>query len=103
MPLLTIQIIVCNINTIVNTVTGYARLNITLPKELADYVRSSTANISRYIADAVNERMAREKQESAMKAILSGPPTFTNIDDSAAYIRGLREEDKKRDKRLGLL
>jgi post-segregation antitoxin (ccd killing protein) len=42
-----------------NTATGYARLNITLPKDVAEYVRSNTANISKYIAEAVNERIAR--------------------------------------------
>jgi hypothetical protein len=86
-----------------NTATEYIRLNITLPSDVAEYVRKNTANISKYIAEALNERIAREKRENAVKAILSGPPTFTDIKDSAAYVRALREEDKKRDERLGLL
>lgn len=86
-----------------NTATNYARVNITLPKDIADYVRKNTENISKYIADALNERIAREKRENAVTAILSGPPSFTDIDDSTAYVRELREEDKKRDERLGLL
>jgi len=86
-----------------NTVTEYARLNITLPKDIAEYVRKNTSNISKYIADAIGERITREKRETALKEILSGPPTFTDIEDSTAYVRALREEDKQRDKRLGLL
>jgi hypothetical protein len=86
-----------------NTATGYIRLNITLPKDVADYVRQNTANISKYISEAISERMVRERREKAMKAILSGPPTFTDIDDSTNYVRALREEDKERDRRLGLL
>jgi hypothetical protein len=86
-----------------NIATGYTRLNITLPKDITEYMRRNTKNISRYISEAVSARMEREKREDAMKAILSGPPTFTDIDDSAAYVRALREEDKERDKRLGLL
>jgi hypothetical protein len=90
-------------NAIMNTATGYARLNITLPKNMAEYMRRNTKNISKYVSEAVSVRMEREKREDAMKAILSGPPTFTDIDDSAVYVRALREEDKERDKRLGLL
>ena len=86
-----------------NTATRYARLNITLPKDVAEYVRSNAENMSKYIAEALHERIARERREKAVKAILAGPPSFTDIDDSTAYVRGLREEDKARDKRLGLL
>lgn len=93
----------CSISSIMNTATEYKRLNITLPKDIAEYVQKNTENISKYIADALNERIAREKREHAMKVILSGPPTFTDIGDSTAYVRALREEDKKRDERLGLL
>jgi hypothetical protein len=93
----------CNIEHTMNTATEYTRLNITLPNDIAEYVRRNTSNISRYISEAISERVAREKRENALKAILSGPPSFTDIDDGAAYVRALREADKERDKRLGLL
>jgi hypothetical protein len=86
-----------------NTATGYTRVNITLPTDIATYVRRNTANISKYISEAISERMARERREHALKTILSGSPTFTDITDSSAYVRALREEDKARDHRLGLL
>lgn len=103
MRILTNAVVFCSINTTMNTATGYTRLNITLPKDIAEYVRENTTNISQYISEALRERVARECREEALQAILSGPPTFTHIDDSTAYVRSLREEDKARDKRLGLL
>lgn len=103
MRILTDAVVFCSINTIMNTATGYARLNITLPRDIAEYVRQNTTNISQYISEALRERVARERRERAFQAILSGPPSFTHIDDSTAYVRSLREEDKARDKRLGLL
>lgn len=101
--ILTNGVVFCSINTTMNTVTGYTRLNITLPKDIAEYMRQNTTNISQYISEALRERVARERREQALQEILSGPPTFTHIEDSTAYVRSLREEDKARDKRLGLL
>ena len=86
-----------------NTTTGYTRLNITLPKDVAEYVRSNTKNISKYISEAISERVAREERQRAIHDILSEPPSFTDIDDSAVYVRELRAVDKERDKRLGLI
>ena len=44
------------------------RLNITLPEEIADRL-SSIPNKSKYIADALNEKIKREKRE-ALDALL---------------------------------
>lgn len=85
-----------------NTATEYVRLNITLPKDIAEYVRHNTANISKYIADTIKERRAKERREKAFKEILAGPPSFTEIEDSAEYVRAVRAGDEERLKRLGL-
>jgi len=101
--LLTIKIVFCSIKHTMNTATEYVRLNITVPKDIADYVRQSTANISKYIAETIGERRAREKRLRAMNALQQMPPAFPDIKDASAYVRGLRQEDKERDRRLGLL
>lgn len=85
-----------------NTTTGYARLNITLPKDIADYVRKNTSNISKYISETISDRIARERREKAFKEILAGPPSFTDVEDSIEYVRILRAGDEERMKRLGL-
>ena len=85
-----------------NTVTEYARLNITVPKDIADYMRRHTSNISKYISDAISERIAKERREKAFREILAGPPSFTEVGDSVEYVRKLRAGDEERTKRLGL-
>jgi post-segregation antitoxin (ccd killing protein) len=101
--LLTKRFVFCSISTTMNTATGYARLNITLPKDVAEYVRKNTANISKYISETIRERMTRERRLRAMKALQQLPPAFPDIKDATTYVRELRAEDTKRDKRLGLV
>jgi hypothetical protein len=59
--------------------------------------------MSKYISEAVRERIAREKPEKALREILGGKPTFTHVEDGTTYVRELRSVDKKRDERLGLI
>jgi post-segregation antitoxin (ccd killing protein) len=99
---LTNVLVFCSINATMNTATGYTRLNITLPKDIAEYVRKSTSNISSYIAETISERRARERREKAFKEIMAGSPSFAEVEDSAEYVRRLRAGDEKRMKRLGL-
>jgi hypothetical protein len=86
-----------------NTATGYTRVNLTISKDIIEYLKHNTENMSKYISEAVRERIARERQEKALKEILSAEPTFTDVKDGTAYVRTLRLADKKRDKRLGLI
>jgi post-segregation antitoxin (ccd killing protein) len=86
-----------------NTATGYTRVNLTIPKDIIEYLKRHTANMSRYISEAVRERIAREKREKALREILAAKPTFTDVRDGTTFVRELRSVDKKRDKRLGLL
>ena len=85
-----------------NTVTGYTRVNLTIAKDVIDYLKHNTENMSKYISEAVRERIAREKRERALREILAAKPTFIDVKDGTTYVRELRAIDKKRDKRLGL-
>ena len=86
-----------------NTATGYTRVNLTISKDIIEYLKHNTENMSKYISEAVRERIAREKREQALSEILTGKPTFTDVKDGTTYVRELRSIDKKRDKRLGLI
>jgi len=86
-----------------NTAAGYTRVNLTIPKDIIEYLKRHTENMSSYISEAVRERIAREKREKALREILAAHPTFTDVKDGTAFVRELRSVDKKRDKRLGLL
>jgi Arc/MetJ-type ribon-helix-helix transcriptional regulator len=86
-----------------HTATTYTRINLTIPKEIVEHLKRHTENMSKYIREAVRERMAREKREKALREILAAKPTFTHVKDSTSYVRELRAADKKRDARLGLL
>ncbi len=86
-----------------NTATGYTRINLTIPKEIVDHLKRHTENMSKYISEAVRERIAREKRDKALRDILDAKPTFTHVKDGRTYVRELRAADKKRDSRLELL
>jgi len=86
-----------------NTATGYTRVNLTIPKDIIEYLKRHTENMSSYISEAVRERIAREQREKALREILAAKPTFTDVRDGTTFVRELRSVDKKRDKRLGLL
>jgi hypothetical protein len=86
-----------------NTATGYTRVNLTISKDIIDYLKHHTENMSKYISEAVKERIAREKRQKALSEILAEKPTFTDVTDGTTYVRELRSVDKKRDKRLGLI
>ena len=59
--------------------------------------------MSKYISEAIAERIARERKETALKEILASQPTFEDVKDGTTYIHELRSIDKKRDERLGLI
>jgi hypothetical protein len=50
--------------------------------------------MSKYISEAVRERIAREKKEKALREILAGKPTFTHVKDGTTFVRELRSVDK---------
>src|SRR5689334_7693036 len=82
-----------------NTATGYTRVNLTTPKDLLGYLKRNPDNISKYISEAVRERIARERRETALNELLAAKPTFRDVEDGTTYVRQLRAADKKRDAR----
>jgi hypothetical protein len=67
------------------------------------YLKRHSDNMSRYISEAVRERIARERREKALREILAAKPTFTDVTDGVSFVQDVRTGDKKRDKRLGLV
>jgi hypothetical protein len=86
-----------------NTASGYTRVNLTIPKDIIEYLKRHSGNMSRYISEAVRERITRERKEKALSELLSTKPTFTDVADGQTFVRDVRSTDKKRDKRLGLV
>ncbi len=88
-----------------NTSTSSTRLNITVPDTFVERLRRFVPNrkISAFLVEAGEEKLRKEQRDQALKAILAGPPSFTDIEDSTAYVRSLRDIDRQREKRLGLL
>lgn len=80
------------------------RINISLPEETVKLLRkvAPKRGISKYLASAAEEKIAREKREKALKELLKAPATFTDIKDSANWVRRSRKLDEKRLKRFGL-
>lgn len=80
------------------------RLNITMPKSLVKALRKevSTTGKSKFIAEAVEEKMARLRREQALKALEKLPPALPHIKDSATFISELRSENEERANRLGI-
>ena len=87
-----------------NSPSNFVRVNISLPSDLLKElkVKVPTRGISRFIADAAKEKIETLTQEEAFRELLAGPPAFTEIKDSVAYVRKMRRLDEKRMKRLGL-
>jgi post-segregation antitoxin (ccd killing protein) len=86
-----------------NTASRYTRVNLTIPTDILAYLKRHSDNMSRYISEAVRERMAREQREKALAEILSATPTFTDVADGASFVQEVRSEDTQRDDRLGLV
>lgn len=80
------------------------RLNISLPEETIKRIKivAPKRGVSRFLAEAAEEKIRKIKAEKAFKEILAGPPAFTEIKDSVAYVRKMRRLDEKRLKRLGV-
>jgi kynurenine formamidase len=85
-----------------HTTTGYERISVTMPKGLVTYIKEHTSNMSKYISDAIAERIAREKKEQAWKKLLAAPPSFTHIDDPVHFVEELRSGDEERMQRLDI-
>jgi hypothetical protein len=78
---------------------GVVRVNITLPKVLLSELEKKVPvrGKSSFVADAIEEKLAREKREAALQELAVLPPTFLGVKDAAVYIENERaKEDKER-------
>lgn len=85
--------------------TGVVRINITVPKKLLSELEKEVPDRGKsgFVASAIEEKLARERKEKALKELSKLPATFTNIGDGAKYIASEREkEDKDRSRILGV-
>lgn len=81
------------------------RINISLPEETADMLRrvAPKRGISRFLLEALEEKIEREKKERALKELLAAPPAFTFLKGKNAavkWVRKLRAQDERRFKRV---
>lgn len=85
--------------------TAIVRVNITLPARVwnnLEYLVPRRGK-SRFIADAIEDKLHREKRAKVFAQLTSLPPAFSEIRESAVYIHRLRrKEEEKRSKRLSL-
>lgn len=85
---------------------GHAvRINISLPFDLVKDLKKRTnpREFSKFLAEAAEEKIDREKRERAFREILAAPPAFTFLKGKNAavkWVRSLRTEDEKRLKRI---
>lgn len=83
------------------------RINISLPSELARDLKKRTnpRGLSKFLAEAAEEKIIKERREKALKEILEAPPAFTFLKGKNAavrWVRKLRRENENRLTRLGI-
>ena len=79
------------------------RINITIPVNILNELEefASPRGKSGFVAQAVEEKLRREKREEALKRQAKMSDAFPQIKDGAEYIAKTRKkEDKERGKRL---
>lgn len=78
------------------------RINISIPEETLSMLRSVApkGGISRFLVEALEEKIERDKKERALKELLAAPATFTDVKNSASWVRESRKLDEKRLMRL---
>ncbi len=84
------------------------KMSVTLPKDLAGEIRSivSHGEISSFFAEALEHYIAYHKQKVALGKGFGAwksenHPDLAGPEDSSAYVRAIREADKKRMERMG--
>ncbi|MBI2039630.1 hypothetical protein HYT18_00995 [Candidatus Microgenomates bacterium] len=80
------------------------RVNISLPEETYRMIKklAPKRGVSRFLAEAAEEKARSIRARKAFEEILAGPPAFSDIKDSVAWVRKSRRLDEKRFKRLGI-
>jgi metal-responsive CopG/Arc/MetJ family transcriptional regulator len=74
------------------------RLNITLPKRTIAALEAvvSERGKSSFIAQAIEEKLERDRWEAAYNKLQELPPTLTHITDPVQWVAQLRREDEQR-------
>lgn len=80
------------------------RINVSFPEETYRLIKrvAPKRGISRFLAEAAEEKIRNLERVKAFREILSAPPAFTDIKNSVAWVRRMRRFDEKRLKRLGV-
>lgn len=80
------------------------RMNVSFPSDLVEKLKkvAPKRGISRFLAEAIEEKVRAIERKRALKELLALPPAFPEIKNGAAYIRKLRRLDERRMRRLGL-
>ncbi len=81
-----------------NTHGSVSRLNITLPAQTLAALEATVPERrkSSFIAQAIEEKLERERWESAFTKLAHLPPTLTHIGDPVQWVDNLRQEDEQR-------
>lgn len=76
---------------------GSVRINITIPGRLLVELKREVPDgrKSGFIAEAIEEKLVRDKRARALDALSKLPPTFSAVDDGAAYISDEREREER--------
>jgi len=84
------------------------KVSVTLPKELAGEIRSIVprGEVSSFFTEALEHYLTYRKQKIALEKGFGAwkdesHPDLATPEDSTAYVRGIREADRKRLERLG--
>jgi len=84
------------------------KVSVTLPRELAEQIRTVVprGELSSLFTEALEHYLAYRKQKVALVKGFGawkdeGHPDLNTPQDSTAYVRGIREADRKRLERLG--
>lgn len=92
-----------NLNTTSNNKP--VRVTFTVPQNVVDDLdkEMTEGNKSKFVTEALAEKIAHLKRVRALKRLAELPPAFPHIKDGAEYIKRMREEeDVERSARLGV-
>jgi metal-responsive CopG/Arc/MetJ family transcriptional regulator len=80
------------------------RVSVTLPRKTLEGLkrRVTGRTMSRFVAEAIEEKLERERKEEAWRQFMELPPTLTEITDPTQWVNNLRAEEEERLKRLKL-
>jgi metal-responsive CopG/Arc/MetJ family transcriptional regulator len=85
-------------NLRMTTTNEIGRLNITLPKRTIAALEAvvSERGKSSFIAQAIEEKLERERWERAFTTVQQLTPTLTHITNPVQWVEQLRQEDEQR-------